>query len=72
MGKWDSNQKRHFLVKTTLTVCFLVVLVSTCVFAENWAGDTQSAEVKAARRAMGIEIEEAQPALLAMMETEEP
>ncbi len=72
MGKWDSNQKRHFLVKTTFTVCFLVGLVSMCVLAENWTEEAQSAEVKAARRAMTVEIEEAQPTLLAMMETEEP
>lgn len=72
MGKWDSKQKRNFLVKTAFTVCFLIGLVSMCVFAENWTGETQDAEVKAARRAMEIEVEEAQPTLLAMMETEEP
>ena len=73
MGNWDSNQKRHFLLKTAFTVCFLIGLVSMCVFAENWTEDTQSAEVKAARRAIELEIEEAaQPTLLAMMETEEP
>lgn len=43
-----------------------------CILAENWAGKSQGAEVKAARRAMEIEIEEAQPTLLTMMETEEP
>ena len=72
MGKWDSSQKRHFLVKTALTGCFLVGLVSMCVLAENWNGEeVQSAEVKAARRALEIEVEEAQPTLLAVMETEE-
>lgn len=72
MGKWDSNQKRHFLVKTILTVCFLGGLVSVCVLAENWTGHARPLEVKAARRAMEVEIEEAQPALLAMMDEEEP
>lgn len=43
-----------------------------CAFAANWTGEEAQSEVKAARRAMEIEIEEAQPALLAMMDTEEP
>lgn len=72
MGEWDIKQKRHFLLKTAFTVCFLVGLVSMCVFAENWTGEAQGAEVKAARRAMEIEIEEVQPTLLAMMDEEEP
>ncbi|MCM1252764.1 MAG: LamG domain-containing protein [Clostridium sp.] len=71
MGKWDSNQKRHFLMKTVFTVCFLGGLVMLCVFAENRTG-MQNSEVKAARRALEIEIEEAQPSLLAMLDGEEP
>lgn len=43
-----------------------------CAFAESWTGEVEQSEVKAARRAVEIEIEEAQPALLAIMDTEEP
>lgn len=72
MGKWDSDRKKHMLVKSVLITGFFAGIVSACVFAENWTKETERSEVKAARRAMDVEVEEAPPVLLAMMDTQEP
>ena len=71
MGEWDSKQKRHILVKAICIAGFFGSLVSVCAFAENWTKETEQSEVKAARRAMDIEIEEVPPMLMAMAETTE-
>lgn len=72
MGKWDSSRKKYILVKSVFIISFFVCLISVCVFAENWTKKTEYSEVKAARRAIDVELEEAAPVLLAMTDEQEP
>ena len=74
MGKQNSSRTRHFIFKTVCIVCFFVCLVSVCAFAETRTAETASAEkaaVKAARRPMGMEVEEVRTVLLPLVSTEQ-
>lgn len=72
MGKQETSRKLYNIIKAAFISCFLTGVIGICFWADSrQEEEEEQAAVMAARRALDIEVEEAQPIMFIEQETQE-